>query len=251
MVTLIESPEVWSFLALMFGISLGAFSLAAMRKINLFESAVGIALLIIIVWSPNLTAYLVTSSSETFESWFAQSTAWPSSFHPWLLACVPIAVVGITLVSRSRGEGEALDAKSIALLIGMNLMLGPLGEEFGLRGYLLPIFLETLPFASATLLLGVIWALWHLPLWFVESPQAKIPFPIFFATVLCFSVIIGKVYVLSGGSVWPCVLFHFLVNVAVGWAEATGRIAENASYRLLLPGYGLTAAAILGGNLFG
>lgn len=249
MLSLVESHEIWSFLALMIAISLGAFGLAALRKINLFESPPGLALLLIVVWSPNISAYIMTSASGRFEAWFATATAWPASFHPWPLAGIPIAVVAITLMVSGQGEKDPLDARSIGLLIAMNLALGPLGEEFGLRGYLLPLLLESMSFLAATLALGAIWALWHLPLWFVESPQAKIPFAIFFATVMCFSVIIGKVYVLSSGSVWPAVLFHFLVNAAVGWAEATGRFAEHSSYRLLLPGYGLIAAVILGSQL--
>lgn len=250
MLTLLQSPEVWQFLAAMIGISLAAFALAAVAKLHLFESLPGLLLLIIIVWSPNIAAYLMTSSAGTFSSWFAETTAMPQGIMPWLWACIPIVVVGATLVLTGEGNPESLDGRSVAMLVGLNLVLGPLGEEFGLRGYLLPIFLENLPFASATLLLGAIWALWHLPLWLVDSPQAKIPFVIFFATVLCFSVIMGKIYELSSGSIWPAVLFHFLVNAAVGWAEATGRFKENASYKLLLPGYAVVAAAILGSQLW-
>lgn len=229
----------------MMAISLAPFAIAAWRQINLFESTVGLILLIIIVWSPNIAAAIMTIQQGRFGPWLGEATALPASYAPWLLALVPLPIIAATWLWRGRAAPEALDGGSIAMLIGINLMLGPLGEEFGLRGYLLPLFLESMSFTSATLLLGVIWAVWHLPLWFVDSPQAKIPFGIFFASVLCFSVILGKIYLLGEGSLWPVVLFHFLVNVGVGWAEATGRFAENASYKLLLPGYLLVAAALL------
>ena len=41
---------------------------------------------------------------------------------------------------------------------------GPLGEEIGWRGFALPKLLETRTALAASLILGSVWAIWHLPL---------------------------------------------------------------------------------------
>ena len=76
---------------------------------------------------------------------------------------------------------------------------GPLQEEFGWRGYLLPRMLLLYKkynnynsyYNNATLIsvvLGIIWGTWHLPLWLLEgSPQSKMSFKI--VIILVFQII--------------------------------------------------------------
>lgn len=44
-----------------------------------------------------------------------------------------------------------------------------LGEEFGWRGYALDPLLERWSASKTSLILGIIWALWHLPLFFITG----------------------------------------------------------------------------------
>ncbi len=55
------------------------------------------------------------------------------------------------------------------LLLWQDLLGGPVGEEFGWRGFLLPRLTARLGPTPATLLLALIWIAWHLPLFLVHT----------------------------------------------------------------------------------
>ena len=62
-------------------------------------------------------------------------------------------------------------------------------EEIGWRGYALPRMLTRRSPLFASLLLGVFWALWHGPTFFIDgSPQQNAPILFYVATVAIFSI---------------------------------------------------------------
>ena len=86
-----------------------------------------------------------------------------------------------------------------------SLVAGPIGEEPGWRGFALPILQSRYrpsPYgpAKASLLLGLIWSIWHLPLFLIRGWTTS-PFWTYAIIVTALSVIITFAYNLSGGSV--------------------------------------------------
>ena len=72
---------------------------------------------------------------------------------------------------------------------------GPLGEEFGWRGFALPRLLQRPSALAAALILGVVWWAWHLPLFFISSmSQWELSIPVFLLNVLALSVIMTWLY---------------------------------------------------------
>ncbi|TSA79942.1 CPBP family intramembrane metalloprotease [Deinococcus detaillensis] len=98
------------------------------------------------------------------------------------------------------------------LLIG-----GPLGEELGWRGYALPRLDLKLNSTAAAVLLGLVWAAWHLPLFLLPgTPQAQLPLVWFVLQTVAFSVLLAWVYRRTGGSLLLVVLLHGVVNTLAG-----------------------------------
>jgi hypothetical protein len=108
------------------------------------------------------------------------------------------------------------------LLVVVNLVLvlvigGPLGEEFGWRGFALPALETRLGPPWAGLVLGLIWSLWHAPLFLVAgSAQQAFPFWLYTLLTLPLSVVITWVYHGSGDSLLLAMLLHAAVNTWSG-----------------------------------
>lgn len=97
------------------------------------------------------------------------------------------------------------------LMIPMNIIGGGL-EEIGWRGILQPYLEKIMSFSEATIIVAVIWAIWHLPLWFIVGTyQSTISFLMFSIAVfgMTFSLaIIRKIT----HNVFLCILFHSCIN---------------------------------------
>ena len=104
----------------------------------------------------------------------------------------------------------------LAPLVRTFVLGGPLGEEMGWRGYALDRLQTRWNALVSSLVLGVIHACWHLPLWVVVGPAARtMPFPLFALNVVTQSVIYTWLYNHSNRSLWPVMLFHTFQNMLI------------------------------------
>ena len=93
---------------------------------------------------------------------------------------------------------------------------GTLAEEFGwslLSDKLDRVF----PLVPSTFVLGVIWALWHLPLFFIVTPgaiQGYTPFYIFLVATVAMRFLFSWAYHRGGGSILSNMLFHTASNMS-------------------------------------
>ena len=85
-------------------------------------------------------------------------------------------------------------------------------EELGWRGVMQPLLEEKCSFPVATLITGVVWGVWHLPLWFVDgASQQNIPFVLFMILGILLSFFLAAVYKKTR-SVFYCCALHGLTN---------------------------------------
>jgi membrane protease YdiL (CAAX protease family) len=89
-----------------------------------------------------------------------------------------------------------------------------LGEEIGWRGYALPRLQAGRSALSASLILGVIWGFYHLPLYFTGQASRPLSiFPLFVVSTIALSVIMTWMYNGTGGSLLLVVLIHATFNL--------------------------------------
>lgn len=117
---------------------------------------------------------------------------------------------------------------------------GGLSEEFGWRGYALPQLQAKWNALASSLILGVIWAAWHIPLWFLAgSSQQGTSFLLFLANLLLLSILYTWLVNSGRGSILVAVIFHAICNtVAQMFPEPTA----NLFYWIVL---GLTVVLVL------
>jgi len=195
-----------------------------------------------LMWCPALAALLacrIAGLPRSVLGW-----AWPPARWLWLSYLLPIAYGLLVYVpvwlsglgAFGTGDYAAYAGKSlgfaawpawahVAAMIALQATAGfvlscasALGEEIGWRGYLTPALVSRFGFSGGSLLTGLVWASWHVPVLFLanygdETPRA-------FA-ITCFTLsLLGISFVctwlrLRTDSLWPAVVLHASHNVFI------------------------------------
>lgn len=133
---------------------------------------------------------------------------------------VAVMLWGLSMPGMDFLKAIAANPLNLFLVLFLSVISGPLNEEFGWRGYALDPLLLRFGFVKANLILGFIWAIWHLA-WYFTPGQAQynmlqqslfdalafIPSSI----ALCFVVTI--VYIKTGRSILAGAMVHMLSNL--------------------------------------
>ena len=129
-------------------------------------------------------------------------------------------------------------------LVPITLVLdtGPLGEEFGWRGFALPRLLRRWPPLAAALILGAIWWAWHLPTFFIQAlSQSQLSIPLFLVNSLALSILMTGLHLRTGGDLLLMILVHLMANYCgtIGIPFSAEVSAEVALAALIVAGGGL------------
>jgi len=94
-------------------------------------------------------------------------------------------------------------------------IVAPLGEEFGWRGYALPRLQTRWSPLRASLIIGLVWALWHIPTLFVPGARGVTPFELslYLVAQVASSVVYTWLYNVSGGSIVGPLLAHLGIHL--------------------------------------
>ena len=142
----------------------------------------------------------------------------------WLVAAAAVGLLDVAPAVVYLANGGALPSGMAAQVLVMPLHFlfvatlgGGLDEEMGWRGFALPRLQAAWRPVPANLLLGIVWACWHLPFWLNPvSSHASTPFAVYLATVVAQSFVISWLYNASGGSLLVAVVAHSAADVFDG-----------------------------------
>jgi len=119
---------------------------------------------------------------------------------------------GLGMETASRAQVVAVYTLFLATFVFIKSGLpAALGEELGWRGFLFPELERMSSFTTASLIGGIVWALWHLPLILFSDYHSTAP--IVFQVVMFFIAVTARSFLHNwfrarSGSVWPNVFLH-------------------------------------------
>ncbi len=146
---------------------------------------------------------------------------WPAFF---VFSIIPVlSVISILLMSFFNPNSENVKISEIflaepVLFVFSAFFFGPLPEELLFRGVILEELRSIVKPIWASIILGFLWSIWHIPLMFISSTyQNKIAFSFLSGFKYCFSVFLYSVitdwiYIKNNRSILMAVIFHFMVN---------------------------------------
>jgi membrane protease YdiL (CAAX protease family) len=206
------------------------FAAAFLSRVNP-DNGIGLALGLAGLLVPSVTAFFMVFSSkspvlkqELKEKLFSAVRLKPLPIVLSIIIFFCIIAVSIFL---STFIGQSLDQFRVvdfSFSIGgvptlFLLILTAFLEELGWRGYAEDSLATYFNWWNESLISGLLWSLWHLPLFFItgtyqynilqENPLYMINF---FAGILPLDILFAWVYVKNGRSIFACMFFHFFVN---------------------------------------
>jgi membrane protease YdiL (CAAX protease family) len=205
----------------------------------------GLLLLGLGILSPSIASVIMTwrtGGRAGLRALWQSLTRFNLGWGPYAVIVVVPLLTSLIRVAVHLLRGGALLASPLvaqpALLIPFTAQIfvfGPLMEEPGWRGFALDRLLRRWGFVPASLVLGGLHALWHLPSFFVQGTIQQawgnllVEFAVLAAVVMGGSFTFTWVHVASGGSIWAAILLHTANNFGISflWLLYDGGTADR------------------------
>lgn len=233
------APTAWSsFFVLTFALTWIAWpaSAAFVTPGNSWLFGLGGPVFLLGVFAPAFVALALTAHSEGSAGvarLLRRIGKWRLGARWYLFAIGYMAATKVVAALTHRlvlGAWPTFGDTSVPLMLGAILIStwAQAGEEVGWRGYALPRLAVHLGLGGASVLLGVVWALWHLPLFFLPgSGSDGQSSPIYLLHVTALSVAMSWLYWKTEGSLLLVMLMHASVNNTTGIVPAAAPDAVN------------------------
>jgi len=176
-------------------------------------------------------------------------TRWRVSWQLYALAFLgPMIVAGLVVLmgvmtgTLKRNPVPISAIHFVLVFLAMAILDGPLGEEVGWRGLLLPQLLRKMGPIAASIAVGGIWWLWHVPLYLADGKMSTSGDWIdFLIDTLALSTIFTWFFLKSGGSTLLAIILHntsnysiYLLLINLWHSEGSSRIPGYTHTALLL-----------------
>jgi membrane protease YdiL (CAAX protease family) len=169
-----------------------------------------------------------------------------------MIAAGVVVPIGVITGSLERNPEPVSAIRLVIIFFAMAVIDGPLGEEVGWRGLLLPGLLCKMGPVAASLVVGGVWWFWHVPLYLADGRISTFGDWIgFLIHTLALSVIFTWFFLRSGGSTLMAILLHTASNYFVYvllitiWHRAGSSTLPHNTYDAIVVVAGAVAAISL------
>jgi membrane protease YdiL (CAAX protease family) len=215
-----------SFVVLAYAISWG-WTFPFVAAGDVVEKGVGWPTNLPAALGPTVAAFAVTAvvwGRTGIRDLLARMARWRLPWCWWAAALSPLAFLAVALavaaaigkLPRATDFGRYSGLPAIGVVaVAVIAILGALGEETGWRGFALPLLQRRYGALAAALLVTPIWAVWHLPFFFIVSTYrgfAPVGYVGFVFGLACGSIVLTWLYNGTGGSILACAVWHGLYN---------------------------------------
>lgn len=184
------------------------------------NSTLGTGLVLLGAFAPALAALAVTSRTQGRSAALALLRGvmhWrvPAKYYVFALGFMAAIKLTAALVHRVLAGAWPRVGDSWYLIPAAIAVSTPFqaGEEIGWRGYALPRLATRLGWRAASLLLGLVWGVWHLPQFFIRDADTyRQSFPVFVLQVTALSVVFAWLYARTDNSLLLTMLLHSAIN---------------------------------------
>jgi membrane protease YdiL (CAAX protease family) len=207
------------------------------------------------VFAPGIAALLLTARKESetgVRSLLRRLIQWNVGARWYVFALTYFAAIKLTVALIHRivaGTWPRFGSEPlylmIAAIIASTIIFGQAGEETGWRGYALPRLATRIGLGGASIVIGIIWAAWHLPLFFIAGTDTTgQSFPLYLLQVTALSVAITWLYSRTNGSLFLTMLMHASINNTKDIVPSSAQPGTNP-FGLTYSPVGWTTAALL------
>jgi membrane protease YdiL (CAAX protease family) len=156
----------------------------------------------------------------------------------WLYALSPLGFLAIALLIAKLAHRvpplddlyvfSGLPRLPLTVVLILVLLFNGYGEETGWRGFALLRLQERFGPIGGPIVLGLIWAGWHVPSFPVIEGYATMTLPVvifgFGLGIICGSIVLADVFHRTGGSVLAVAVWHLLYNLTSATLGSRGII---------------------------
>jgi membrane protease YdiL (CAAX protease family) len=207
----------------------------------------GKVLFIIGIFGPAVSGifltYLTGDQQERREYWnrLTSFTRIRPGWYAIIILIAPVcSVLAILTGFMIKGNKPSLDTamsyvnhpSTIIPFAVVTMIYGPLPEELGWRGYALDRLQKKWSALASSLVLGVIWAVWHMPIFFMRGSLLSEVLPLWSTQfwvsmgpgILATAVVMTWIYNNTQCSTLAAILFHFMMNFTIEFLRLPGDI---------------------------
>jgi membrane protease YdiL (CAAX protease family) len=210
------------FLIIAFGIAWGILALYIFQPELMTKTFGNLTgehpLFFLCVYSPAIAAFILIArygGLKGLVSFFSRIFLWRCAigWYVFIFIAIPIVFYAGAAIKGTLTKNwfPFASAQDLFMALVLSAIKGPI-EEFGWRGFALPLLQRRFTPFGAGLILGIIWGAWHFPAFLLSgTQQSDWSFAPFFLGCIALSSVVTMLFNASGGSILLSAIFHFML----------------------------------------